>query len=115
MRRHNGHSYRVLATLLLVPMTGCVALKNPVPPAPQSGLVSQWQTRYSRCICVRTPMVEDFEAVTNKWERQSKFESAQREARRLAEILSNCRLFEDLIMSDNLSTNALVIEALPNA
>jgi hypothetical protein len=108
----NRLSFCVLVALLL---TGCAALKNPAPP-PLPSVVAQWRPRYEFSVRVQTSRFDDLAEVTNRWERQWKMQSALSDARRIAEVLSTCRLFEKVVVSNAVQgTNELVIEALPNA
>jgi hypothetical protein len=113
--RRGGSLISVLSGLLPIALTGCAALKSPAPSFPQPSLASQWHTRYTFSVCVRSPILADFNGVTNHWERQFKMQSASLDANRLAEILSTCRLFESVVVSNiDSSAESLVIEALPN-
>jgi hypothetical protein len=102
--------------MILVPFTGCVAIKNAVSEKPQASLVSQWQPRYSSSVCVRIPTLEEMDAITNSWERQANIHFASLNAYRLAKILAEIRLFKEVTVSSvaAISTNVLVIQALPN-
>ncbi len=96
-----------LFVLLLLFLTGCAAIKNGVPPAPQAPLIAQWHPRYPISVCVRIPTQEEFGRKFSKYERELS-------AYRLTNILTECRLFKEVTVS-NIATNALFIEALPNA
>lgn len=109
------YSVAALSTLLLIPVTGCIALKDSVPPVPQAPLIAQWRPRYASSVCVRNPTREDFKDVTNRWELERKIQSGRQNAHRLAQILTQCRLFREITVSNFAPcTNALVIQALPN-
>jgi hypothetical protein len=105
-----------LATMLLLPFTGCVAIKNAVPEKPPASLISQWQPHYASSACVRIPTLEEVNAITNRWERQANVHFASQNADRLARILAECRLFKEVTVSSVAegATNVLVIQALPN-
>ncbi len=91
-------------------MTGCAAVRNAPAPSPSQSLTSQWQTRYSSTLVVKVPTQEDVKGVFD-WKGQI----ARQEANRLANAISNCCLFNAVIISDMpLHADELVIEALPS-
>ena len=106
----------LLAVLLPVLTSGCIAIKNQAPLAPDPSQLAQWRTRYSSSVWVRVPIEEQLRSATNSLEHDWKVESARLNARRLAETLEQCRLFKEVVVSDSASgTNVVVIEALPNS
>jgi len=105
-----------LAIVLLLPCLGCVATKNAVSDQPGAGLISSWQPRYSTAVCVRIPAPEEMGPTTTAWERRANAQLASQNAWRLARILAECRLFQEVTVASaaDIATNALVIQALPN-
>jgi hypothetical protein len=114
MRCRALHAGWALPSLLLVILlSGCVALKNPVPEVPQPTVAAGWKTRYAFSVWVRTPIQNGFKGETNAFDPSAE---AQYGACRLADILSRCRLFQEVVVSNSApGSNVVMIEALPNA
>ena len=99
--------------LVLVLMSGCVAVKNQAPLVPSPRIAAAWEPRYPSSIQVRLPALESLPA-TSPSVYQWQIDVVRQDARRLAGILSKCRLFSDVVLSNSApGTNVIVVEALP--
>ena len=108
-----NHVNRALAALVLVLMSGCVAVKNQAPLVPSPRIAAAWEPRYPSSIQVRLPALESLPA-TSPSVYQWQIDVVRQDARRLAGILSKCRLFSDVVLSNSApGTNVIVVEALP--
>ena len=103
-----------ISLLVLLPATGCVVYKNPVPPIPPPAAAGQWPVRYPFRLGVRNPPATDFNCIWNENEGKRELAQARAEAQRLATILSQCHLFNNVVLAEARSTSCdLTIEALP--
>lgn len=110
------HKWFSIATpfLILFVATGCAVYKNPAPSIPGETATLGWHAHYPLHICVRTPQGADFNCIRDKNIRQFELQQSISEAQRLVKILNQCRLFDEVTMSDPESTSCdITIAALP--
>jgi len=97
-------------------LPGCVSYKNPGPNGPPVFSQQDIQTRVAIRVGVRAPNKTDFLTVAEPSEREWRYTAALDEAKRLVRILSDCQLFESVVLTESGDTSCdVLLLALPRS